>query len=96
MEDLFKPTGNTPFELAEARMASGIAQVKAASALQELITTVNECDILINEWRTQLLDGSVEDDTRDLAAQALRDKRACNKAIDSLVNLMTKQFNFEA
>ena len=96
MEDLFKPTGNTPFELAEARMARGQAHVKAASALQELILTVQECDVMINTWREQLTQGEVHPETRDLAAQALREKRVCNDAIEKLTSLMLEQFNLEA
>ena len=96
MENLFKPTGNTPFEIAEARMARGQAKVKAASALNELIKNVQECDIMIANWREQLIQGDVDPDTRDLATQALREKRICNEAIEKLTELMLAQFQLEA
>jgi len=96
MDNLFKPTGDTPFELAEARMLRGQAQVKAACALQELIETSRECDVMIQAWKEQLLRGEVEPEVSDVAAQALAEKRTCETAITALTKLMLEQFNFEA
>ena len=96
MDDIFKPTGNTPFELAEARIALGRAHVKAASALEELIAASNECAKLIAEWKTELRAGKVSDETRDIAAKALREKQLCDEAIEKLSILMLDQFGFEA
>ena len=94
--NVFKPTGTTPFEIAEARLASGQAQVKSATALHELIVIVRECDHMIEEWRTQLKAGAVDPETQALAIQALKEKQACDVAIDNLVQIMHKHFNFEA
>ncbi len=96
MNDIFKPTGATPFELAEARLASGQAQVKAAEALSELIKTLEECDIMINMWRDELQAGKVDPETRMLAAQALKDRHVCHDAIEKLSAFMSKHFTIEA
>ena len=96
MKDLLQPTGNTPFELAEARLAAGQAQVRAATALQELCTLSEECDAMITAWRKELRAGTVTEETRSIAVQALKEKRACNTNIERLVALMAHQFNIEA
>jgi hypothetical protein len=94
--NIFKPTGNTPFEIAEARLASGQAQVKSAAALHDLIKVIQECDQMIEDWRAQLKAGSVDPETQALAIQALKEKEACNIAIINLTQVMHKHFNFEA
>ena len=96
MSSLFKPTGNTPFEITEARLAQGQLQVKAAESLQELIRTLEECDIMINTWRDQFMDGTVDASTRALAIQALKERHACQAAIDSITTFMSQHFLIEA
>ena len=96
MDDIFNPTGNTPFEKAEARLAVGVAQLKAASALDELCKVSAECDVMINVWRDQILSGSADPETRMLAAEALKQKREVEASIQVIVELMNKHFPAEA
>ncbi len=96
MDNIFNPTGNTPFEKAEARLAVGVAQLKAASALEDLCKVSAECDIMINAWHAQILSGSSDPETRMLAAEALKQKREVEASIKVIVELMNKHFPVEA
>ena len=96
MNNLFEPSGTTPFEKALDRLNRGQIYVKSASSLQELLKVVEECDVMIDCWKQELKTGSVSEETRMLATEALKEKRACNAIIDGLVAMMLEHFPAEA
>lgn len=96
MIEVPKPRGNTPFDILEHKRMMGAAQVNAASMMQELVTTLQECDIALEEWRQSVAAGVTCDHERSLAAEVLKERRTIIKAIDSLAGVMTTIFNLEA
>ena len=91
-----KPKGTTPFDMIEHKRMMGAAQVNAASMMQELVTTLQECDIALEEWRESVAAGIICEHERSMAAEVLKERRTIVKAIDSLAEVMTTIFNLEA
>ena len=96
MKDLLKPTGNTPFEIAEARFVENQMQVRSAATLKELIVKLDECNAMIATWQDEVRDNSVKDETRDLAIEALKERKDVMQSIDDLSAVMLALFNLEA
>ena len=96
MIEVPKPKGNTPFDLIEHKRMMGAAQVNAASMMQELVITLQECDLAIEEWRESYAAGSVDELHTTMAAEVLKERRKISKTIDSLAEVMTKLFGLEA
>ena len=96
MIEVPKPRGNTPFDMLEHKRMMGAAQVNAASMMQELVTTLQECDVALEEWRQSVADGITCEHERSMAAEVLRERRTIVKAIDNLAEVMTTIFGLEA
>ena len=96
MIEVPKPKGSTPFDILEHKRMMGAAQVNAASMMQELVTTLQECDIALEEWRDSVASGGRCEHERSMAAEVLKERRTIVKAIDSLAEVMTTIFNLEA
>ncbi len=96
MKDLLKPTGNTPFEIAEAQFIENQMQVRSAATLKELIVKLDECDAMITTWQDGVRDATVTDETRDLAIEALKERKNVLQSIDDLAAVMIALFNLEA
>ena len=96
MIEVPKPKGNTPFDMIEHKRMMGAAQVNAASMMQELVTTRQECDIALKEWREGVASGFSCEHENAMAAEVLKERRTVVKAIDTLAEVMTTIFNLEA
>lgn len=96
MIEVPKPKGNTPFDMFEHNRMMGAAQVNAASMMQELVTTLQECDIALEEWRDGTAAGISCEHENAMAAEVLKERRTIVKAIDSLAAVMTTLFSLEA
>lgn len=91
-----KPNGTTPFDMLEYNRMLGSAHVNAASMMQELVTTLQECDIALQEWRDLPISKRTEPEEVDLAVQVLKERQAISEAIDGLAEVMCSIFNLEA
>ena len=96
MIEVPKPKGNTPFDMIEHKRMMGAAQVNAESMMQELVTTLQECDIALKEWRESVAAGIRCEHEWSMAAEVLKERRTVVKAIDTLAEVMTTIFNLEA
>ena len=99
MNDLLKPKGNTPFEIAEANALAGAGLVRAAAHMQELVTTIDECDKQIKLWTEAVAEGDTSpevDELRMLAIHAMKDRTEAHTALDDMSAVMIALFNIEA
>ena len=96
MIEVPKPKGNTPCEMFEHRRMMGAAQVNAASMMQELVTTLQECDVALEEWRNSVSAGVTCEHERSMAAEVLKERKTIIKAIDGLAEVMSAIFGLEA
>lgn len=99
MNDLLKPKGNTPFEIAEANAMFGAGLVRAAAHLQEMIVKIEECDNQIKQWTDALTAGEASsevEELRMLAVEAMRERIETSKALDDMSAVMIALFNIEA
>ncbi len=103
MKDLLQPTGNTPFEIAEAKALANSAHVRAAISLQELVDRLDECDAMINKYKQTTQHYNKGRATKDdletdllLATSALKERKETLQSIDDLAAVMSVLFNLEA
>ena len=96
MIDVPKPKGNTLFDMMEHKRMMGAAQVNAASMMHELVTTLQECDLAIEEWRESYAAGHVDELHTTMAAEVLKERRKISNTIDKLAEVMTTLFGLEA
>ena len=85
MEDLLLQGGNTPFERAAAGRAQAHKQITIMYATDQLVKLLDECNVMLNMWREEIAAGGASDETQMLAAEALKDKRAAEAALDELL-----------
>ena len=85
MEDLMLTGGNTPFEKAAARRQLAHKQLTVMYATDELVKLIAECDVMLAKWSEEAAAGRVNSETRMLAAEALKDKRTAEAALDDLL-----------
>ena len=99
MNDLLKPKGNTPFEIAEARAMAGAGLVRAAAHLEDLILKIDECDKQIAQWTRAVEEGDDSpevDELRMLAIEAMKERMETNQQLDDMSAVMIALFNIEA
>ena len=86
MEDLMLTGGSTPFEVAAANRAIAHKQLTVMYATDELVKLIAECDVMIDEWKDEVdRYGIASEDTRIIAAEALKDRRAAVAALEVLM-----------
>ena len=86
MEDLMLTGGNTPFERAAANRALAHKQLTIMCAIDELIKLIAECDTMLATWRDEVkFFGVAKDEPRIIAAEALKDKRAAEAALEEIM-----------
>lgn len=86
MEDLMLTGGNTPFELAAARHKRGSQRISIMIACDHICTLIEECEVMIKAWQDEVAEKGVSSvETRMLAAEALKDKKTAEAALDELM-----------
>ena len=89
-------TGTTPFELAESRRAQGDRWLTTAYATNQLITVLQECNTMIEAWKTATLlysnypttANKIEMDLAlELATEALKEKKSAEAALVKVAEL---------
>ena len=85
MEDLMLTGGSTPFEVAATKRLLAHKQLTVMYATDELVRIINECDIMLDMWRKEVATGQASKETRMIAAEAMKDKRAAEAALDKLL-----------
>lgn len=89
-------SGITPFELAEARRARGARLLTTGYATNKLITVLQECNIMIAEWKLAVARYSknpteankIEMELQlDLATEALKEKKVAEAALEKVAEL---------
>ena len=85
MEDLMLTGGSTPFEVAAANRAIAHKQLTVMYATNELVKLIDECDVMLKMWQDEVASGNATHETRMLAVEALKDKRAAERALEQLM-----------
>ena len=85
MEDLMLTGGSTPFEVAAANRLIAHKQLTVMYATNELVKLIDECDVMLQQWQDEVASGSATHETRMIAVEALKDKRAAERALDELL-----------
>ncbi len=85
MEDLMLTGGSTPFEIAAANRVTAHKRLTVMYATDELVKLIAECDVMLQQWQAEVAEGRVSHETRMIAAEALKDKRAAERALEQLV-----------
>ena len=85
MEDLMLTGGSTPFEIAAANRATAHKRLTVMYATDELVKLIAECDVMLQQWQEEVAEGGVTHETRMIAAEALKDKRAAERALEELM-----------
>ena len=83
MEGMSK--GNTPFERAEARRLVAHKQLTVMYATDKLVKLIQECNVMLQQWQEEVANGSATYETRTIAAEAMKDKRAAERALEELM-----------
>ena len=96
MKAFLQPLGNTPFEISESEALHKMAHSRAAVSLQELIIKLNECDVMIDIFKDEMQDGTVTDETRALATEAIYERKDVMQSIDDLSLVMNMLISLEA
>ena len=90
MEDLMLTGGSTPFEIAAANREIAHKQLTVMYATDELVRLIAECDVMLQAYQDELTrwecyGGSFDEEVRMLAAEATKDKRAAEAALEQLM-----------
>ena len=89
-------SGITPFELAEARRAKGARLLTTGYATTQLITVLQECNKMIDEWKVAVAKYSkhpteankIEMEVQlDLATEALKEKKVAEAALEKVAEI---------
>ena len=88
----------TPFERHELTQIDNGVMFSAIAATQVLVKSALESEAQLAHYRACLLDDDldIDDATRDVTAQALRESRAVGKSIVSIANALEEKFNISA
>ena len=85
MEDLMLTGGSTPFEVAAARRLVAHKQLTVMYATNELVKLIQECNVMLQQWQEEVATGRATHETRSIAAEAMKDKRAAERALEELM-----------
>ena len=89
--------GETPFEKAIIGRKKAHLTIVTHLAVKELLKSIEECDRMIAEWRTEQLHfGTNREETLQLATQALKDKKLFEAALIEVTKTAAKDLGFEA
>jgi ATP-dependent protease HslVU (ClpYQ) peptidase subunit len=87
----------TPFERAELGLIDSSILVGVAGSTLEAMELLTECDAQVNMYKTLLLEGAeIDDDERDITAQAMQDSRNASQRLIALANLIETKFGISA
>ncbi len=85
----------TLFEQHTEGVTKQIVLGSVGEATQELIQKSNECGMMLQDYRN-CLDPEEREILRPVAAEAMAERRECNKKLQALADLLETQFGISA
>ena len=87
----------TPFERAELGLVNSAILVAVAGCTVETMQLLTECNAQVDMYKELLRDGAViDDDERDITAQAMQDSRNASQRLIALASLIETKFGISA
>ena len=83
----------TPFEKAELGLMNSSILVGVAGSTLEAMELITECNAQVDMFKALLVEGAeVDDDERDITAQAMQDSRLASQRLIDLATLIETKF----